>query len=54
MDFGKKLQLLLKILGLILAVVTIIFGANEAAIDVLDKIGSNYWLASSAIICGAD
>jgi hypothetical protein len=53
MAFGKKLQFLLKILGFILAVVAIIFGTKEAAIDVSDKIGSNYWLAFRTIISGA-
>lgn len=46
-------SLLLKILVVILGVITVIFGLNEATIDVLDPIGSNYWLAYSAILSGA-
>jgi len=42
----------MKILGLILGVVTVIFGINEATVDIFDKIGSNYWLAFSAVISG--
>ena len=49
---GTKLILVLKTLTLILGVVTLIFGVNEATKDVFDPIGSNYWLAYSAVISG--
>ncbi len=49
---GRKLSLVLKILVLILGVVTVIMGLNEATKDVLDPIGSNYWLAYSAVLSG--
>ena len=53
----KKLKLesslLLKTLIVVLGVVTIIFGLNEATKDVFDPIGSNYLLAYSAILSGA-
>jgi ABC-type Fe3+-siderophore transport system permease subunit len=42
----------LKISGFVLGVVTVILGLNEATADVLDQIGSNYWLAYCAIISG--
>ena len=48
---GRK-SLVLKILGLVLGAVTIILGLNEATTDVLDQIGSNYWLAYCAVISG--
>ncbi len=53
MKFGQRTIFLLKILALILGIVTIIFGFNEATRDILDQIGSNYWLAYSAILSGA-
>jgi hypothetical protein len=53
LKFGRKVSLLIEILGLVLGIITIIFGANEATSDILDKIGSNYWLAYSAVISGA-
>jgi hypothetical protein len=46
-------SVLLKTLIVILGVATIIFGLNEATKDVFDQIGSNYWLAYSAILSGA-
>ncbi len=52
MKFGRKLTIALAALGLALGVINIIFGANEATRDVLDRIGSNYWLAYSAIAAG--
>ncbi len=52
LKFGPKLSFLLKILGLALGSITIIFGVNEATSDILDKIGSNYWLAYSAVASG--
>ncbi len=52
LKFGRKLSLLLEILGFALGIITVIFGANEATFDILDKIGSNYWLAYSAVISG--
>jgi F420-0:gamma-glutamyl ligase-like protein len=39
-------------LGLALGIVTIILGINEATFDVLDRMGSNYWLAYSSVISG--
>ena len=48
----SKVSLLLKTLALILGIVAIIFGLNEATGDFLDKIGSNYWLAYSSVISG--
>jgi len=53
MKFGRRLTLILKILGLVLGVVTIILGLNEATVDIWDRVGSNYWLAYSAILSGA-
>jgi hypothetical protein len=47
------LSFVLKILGLVLGIITVALGLNEATADVLDPIGSNYWLAYSAIISGA-
>ena len=47
-----KLSITLRVLTLILGAVTIVLGVNEATKDVLDQIGSNYWLAYSAIISG--
>lgn len=52
MKFGSKLSLLREILGFALGIITIIFGANEATFDILDRIGSIYWLAYSAVISG--
>jgi hypothetical protein len=52
MKFGRRLSLALEILGLALGIVTIILGLNEATVDILDRIGSNYWLAYCAIISG--
>ncbi len=40
------------ILALTLGIINIIFGLNEATLDILDQIGSNYWLAYSAILSG--
>jgi hypothetical protein len=51
--FGRKQSFVLKILGTSLGVVTIILGFNEATIDTLDQIGSNYWLAYASILSGA-
>jgi len=51
--FGKKQSILLKILGIILGFTTVVLGVNKATSDVIDKIGSNYWLAYSSIISGA-
>ena len=48
----RKLSIMLKTLALILGAVTIVFGLNEATKDVLDPIGSNYWLAYSAVLSG--
>ncbi len=43
---------MLKTLMLILGMFTIAFGLNEATADVMDPLGSNYWLAYSAILSG--
>jgi len=53
MAFGKRAVLAMKILGLVLGAVTVVFGVNEATVDVYDRIGSNYWLAYSAVTSGA-
>ncbi len=52
MKIGRTPSLILKILTLALGIITIIMGANEATVDQLDKIGSNYWLAYSAVLSG--
>ncbi len=52
MRYGRKLTLMLTVLGLGLGVTTAVFGSNEATVDALDSIGSNFWLAASAIISG--
>jgi hypothetical protein len=52
MKFGRRLSLTIEILGLALGIVTVILGFNEATVDILDRIGSNYWLAYSAMISG--
>lgn len=52
MKFGYRKSVLLMTLGLALGIVNIIFGVNEATVDVLDKIGSNYWLAYSSTTAG--
>jgi hypothetical protein len=49
---GQKLSIILKTLALILAIVTIGLGLNEATKDVLDPLGSNYWLSYSAVLSG--
>ena len=53
MRFGRRLSLALKILGVALGIATVILGFNEATVDILDRIGSNYWLAYCAMISGA-
>jgi hypothetical protein len=50
---GRRVSILLSVLGLILGVTTVILGINEATLDVWDPIGSNYWLAYASIISGA-
>jgi len=50
---NQHLGLTRAILGLALGTVIIILGLNEATVDILDPIGSNYWLAYAAIISGA-
>ena len=52
MKLGSRFSSGLEALGSALGIVTIILGANEATFDVLDRIGSNYWLAYSSIITG--
>jgi hypothetical protein len=52
LKFGSKASMVLEILGLALGLLTVIFGVNEATLDTLDRIGSNYWLAYSAVISG--
>jgi TRAP-type C4-dicarboxylate transport system permease small subunit len=47
-----KLSIILKTLVLILGIVTIAFGLNEATKDVLDPLGSNYWLSYSVVLSG--
>jgi len=39
-------------LCIVLGIVTIIFGVNEATLDALDMIGSNYWLAYASTASG--
>lgn len=53
MKFGRPLSLMMEILGLALGIVTVILGFNEATVDILDQIGSNYWLAYSSMVSGA-
>jgi hypothetical protein len=52
MKLGSRFSSGLEALGLALGVVTIILGVNEASFDVLDRVGSNYWLAYSSVISG--
>jgi hypothetical protein len=52
MKLGSRFSLGLETLGLALGTVTIILGVNEATFDVLDRMGSNYWLAYSSIMSG--
>jgi hypothetical protein len=52
MKFGRRFHLALGIFVFAVGLATIILGANEATIDALDRIGSNYWLAWCAIISG--
>jgi hypothetical protein len=50
--FGSKLNLALDIFLFAIGLATIILAINEASADVLDHMGSNYWLAYSATISG--
>lgn len=52
MKFGRGFHRALGIFVFAVGLATIILGVNEAAIDALDSIGSNYWLAWCAIISG--
>jgi hypothetical protein len=52
MKFGGKFHLALDIFLFAIGLATIILGINEASVDALDRMGSNYWLAYSAIISG--
>ncbi len=52
MKFSRRKSIMLMTLGLALGILNIIFGVNEATIDILDRIGSNYWLAYSATTAG--
>ncbi len=52
MDFEPKQTATLRALVLVLALVTIILGLNEATVDALDYVGSNFWLAAAATLSG--
>jgi F420-0:gamma-glutamyl ligase-like protein len=52
MKFGSGFSSGLEALGLALGIVAIVLGVNEATFDVLDRMGSNYWLAYSSVISG--
>jgi hypothetical protein len=52
MKFGSKFHLSLAIFLFTIGLATIILGINEATVDALDHMGSNYWLAYSAAISG--
>jgi hypothetical protein len=52
MKFGGKFHLALDIFLFAIDLATIILGINEASVDALDSMGSNYWLAYSATISG--
>jgi hypothetical protein len=52
MKLGSRFSSVLEALELALGIVTIILGLNEATFDVLDRMGSNYWLAYSSVISG--
>jgi hypothetical protein len=52
MKFGGKFHLALDIFLFAIGLATIVLAINEASVDVLDGIGSNYWLAYSATISG--
>ncbi len=49
---GHRFSIALKILGVALGIATIILGVNEATIDRLDRMGSNYWLAYGSTLSG--
>lgn len=52
MKFGSKFNLALDIFLFAIGLATVILAINEASVDVLDHMGSNYWLAYSATISG--
>jgi hypothetical protein len=52
MKFGSKFHLASGIFVFAVGLATIILGVNEATIDALDNIGSNYWFAWCAVISG--
>ena len=52
MKFGRRFHLALDIFLFAVGLATIILAVNEATIDALDQIGSNYWLAWCATISG--
>jgi hypothetical protein len=52
MKFGRGLHLALEIFLLAVGLATVILSVNEATVDVLDRMGSNYWLAWCATISG--
>lgn len=52
MKFGRRFRLVLGIFVFAVGLATIGLGVNEATVDALDRIGSNYWLAWCAIISG--
>ncbi len=49
MKLNRKLWQAMGAAGLVVGLVTIVMGFNEATVDALDRIGSNYWLAYVAI-----
>jgi hypothetical protein len=52
MKLGRRSHLALNIFVFAVGLATIILAVNEATIDALDRIGSNYWLAWCATISG--
>ncbi len=49
---GRRLHLTVYILLSAVGLATIILAVNEVTVDAFDRMGSNYWLAYSAIISG--
>ena len=52
MKVGPRFHLIFYIFLFAAGLATIILAVNEVTIDALDDMGSNYWLAWSAIISG--
>lgn len=52
MEFGRRFHLAFDIFLFADGLATTILAVNEATVDALDRMGSNYWLAWSAVISG--